>query len=92
MQFYQQLRLYPFLRLFIPFVTGIVFGFYCHPDNDVVGSVIIGLLVAAYIIHKIKQSYQLRWLYGVVINLFLFSAGLLVLNLHHAGDEKDRQL
>ncbi len=92
MQFYQQLRLYPFLRLFIPFVTGIVFGFYCHPDNDVVGSVIIGLLVAAYIIHKIKQSYQLRWLYGVVINLFLFSAGLLVLNLHHAGDEKVRQL
>jgi len=92
MQFYQQLRLYPFLRLFIPFVTGIIFGFYCHPDIYVVGSVMIGLLVAACIIHKINRSHRLRWLYGVAVNLFLFSAGLLVLNLHHAGNEKVRQL
>ena len=92
MQFYQQLRLYPFLRLFIPFVSGIVLGFRCHPDIYVVGSVMIGLLVAAYIIHKINQSHRLRWLYGVTVNLILFSAGLLVLNLHHAGNDKVRQL
>lgn len=92
MQFYQQLRLYPFLRLFIPFVSGISFGYYFHPDIYAVGSVMIGLLVAAYIIHKINRSHRLRWLYGVAANLFLFTAGLLVLNLHHAGNEKARKL
>ncbi len=91
MQFYQQLRLYPFIRLLVPFVSGIILGFYCHPGIYAVGSVMICLLIAAFIIHNTNQRYRLRWLYGMAVNLFLFSAGLLVLNFHHAENGKALQ-
>jgi competence protein ComEC len=91
MQFYQQLRFYPFVRILIPFVSGIIFGFYCHPDIYVTGSVIAGLSFAAVLIHKKNRSYRLRWLYGIVVNMLLLVAGLLILNLHDAENEKTRQ-
>ncbi len=92
MQLYRQLRLYPFIRILIPFVSGIILGLYFHPDINVACIAIIVFLSAACIIHKVAPNFTLRWLYGIVINLFLCSAGLLVLNLHHSDIHEHRKL
>src|SRR4030043_1957625 len=92
MQFYRQLRFHPFTRLLIPLISGIVPGFYHHLNPWLTGSIILGLSVIAFLVHEFSKSYRSRWLFGFVVSLFLFFAGLLITNLHYAEDEKAKQL
>jgi competence protein ComEC len=92
MQFYRQLRLQPFTRLLIPLVTGIITGFYYHPDHCLTGSVLSGLTVLAFFIHEFNRSYRLRWLFGIAISLILFFTGLLIMNIQEAKIEKAKIL
>ncbi len=82
MQFFQQLRLYPFIRIFIPFVLGIVTGFKLHISSVTLLSVIAVLLIILLFIHLFLKSFKIRWIFGLGTNLTLFLAGIVILNTH----------
>ncbi len=82
---------FPFVRLLFPLIAGILVyalipGFssdYFMPLLIIEGFVLIVLLLS-----KRFKVYNVRWAFGVTLNLFLFLLGLL---LSVAGNEKDYQ-
>lgn len=92
MQFYDRLRFYPFIRLFIPLVTGIILGYSFHPPLSFFVLFAAAIAVAAVLVHICNKNYRLRWLYGLLINLLFFVTGIVILNMHDSGLERERQL
>tara|TARA_R110001592_G_scaffold6720_1_gene36116 strand:+ start:6255 stop:8384 length:2130 start_codon:yes stop_codon:yes gene_type:complete len=68
----------PLLRLILPFILGIISAIY-FPINNHYSIIVIGVLFTLYVtvlsIKKINSSYKLKWLFGVLIYLTLFSLG-----------------
>ena len=65
----------PFFRLLLPFIAGIVFGFYFEaPVKYYIIICIFLMVVMGVFLWKWKR--RLGWLHGAVLNLFLFFAGV----------------
>ena len=75
----------PFFRLLLPFVAGIVVGFCFMIPAAICLSGCAVLLIAMCIMpgsRKKPTRRRLSWIFGILLNLFLFAAGAGVVSLH----------
>ncbi len=66
----------PFVRLFMPFVLGIIGTQFGQPDSPTIGNLIL-LLSMIYLLclDLIKTTFQRRWVFGIPLSIFLFLLG-----------------
>ena len=68
------MRQIPFLRILIPFISGILFCKFISPSLNLFLLVISGLAIMLISFFTSKnKNYALRWLFGAGLMLFLFS-------------------
>lgn len=85
MELIRQLRGYPFLRLLLPLIIGIALGDYLFfhavllsgSSLLIVFLALAALLLAAY--HS--KNYSFRWMFGIILCIFFFGAGVLLSTL-----------
>ncbi len=74
----------PFFRLGLPYIAGIwladAFGALLHQGLLFVFPILAALL---WFFGARRQNYQWRWVYGFVLNTFLFLLGYQITTLHH---------
>lgn len=71
-------RPYPLLRLVFPFLAGIIAGISLDSHGEVKGWIIFllaGFLISLPVFTKTFPQYRLRWITGILINVFLIFAG-----------------
>lgn len=70
----------PFFRLIIPFLVGIVCQYWLSILSFSLWNyaLVLLLLILTFISFLLASNWQFRWLFGLVINLFLFFFGVLV--------------
>lgn len=81
---------YPFVRLLIPFASGIWLAYNFKPQNDdvlVSSCVYVSslLLVSLIIFSNHIKKYSLRWLFGLLLNVLLILIG--VFSVHIRDDD-----
>ena len=76
---------YPFIRLLIPFGTGIWFGLnsFFTIKESLLFPIFSSLTLLVVFSAIWLKSYRLRWFFGVAVSLSLIFAGLLVVNLRN---------
>lgn len=70
--------LFPFVRLLIPLVVGVLLGIKMVDRFNIPNTFLIALIILAFIIvvfNKQFVTYKLRWVIGSIIFLYLFFAG-----------------
>ena len=85
-------RPYPLLRLLFPFLAGIIAEFYCGSPICKQGWIVAGmacLLVAAPLFSQIYNNYRLRWISGIIINVFLLFAGYEITRFNRQSNDPD---
>ncbi len=68
------LGLYPFVRLIIPFISGIIIGIKFLPGLPVSTNILLVLIFCCFLIILLPQifiTYRTRWLFGIIVFLFL---------------------
>lgn len=72
---------YPFIRLLLPFVVGILLGYHLKIET-LLGQFIqlalliqLVLLVQLVLVSKLIKSYHFRWIFAVLLNLFFLISG-----------------
>jgi competence protein ComEC len=79
---------YPFIRLLIPFATGIWLAFFkgnvCVSEKVVVYLLIILLILLASLILSsvLIKSYRYRYVFSLLLNVFLLLSGFLYVRIH----------
>lgn len=74
----------PLLRLVLPFIVGILFAIYTSWQPSV-GVLIAGLLLitgALFYLNSARNRWQLRWLYGLTVSVFMVWLGWQLTQLH----------
>lgn len=74
----------PVLRILIPFVAGIVVGIFMAVPAWLAIALLFSGFIGVLAFHFSKyfsQHFKLRYLFGIIIHLFLFSSGLLLTQL-----------
>ena len=71
----------PFFRILLPFIVGIVIGFYITAPVEYC-LVACVLLMAGFCILLWKWKRRWNWLYGIFLYLFLFISGICTVALH----------
>lgn len=74
----------PVLRILIPFVAGIVVGIFMAVPAWLAIALLLSGFIGVLAFHFSKyfsQHFKLRYLFGIVIHLFLFSSGVLLTQL-----------
>ncbi len=69
---------YPFVRLVIPFITGIIIGLSVGLSLQklyISGSFSLFCLVILFLYRKKLHHYSIRWLFGIILSIFLVNAG-----------------
>lgn len=84
----------PFVRLLIPFISGIVIQWYGNIPFQVQWLIISSSITGLVLFSRLKLSVQFRniWTYGIFIHLLVFSMGALLTcykDLRHAGSPDD---
>ena len=92
MTFSQQLRYYPFIRILIPFVTGIIAAIYIRTGIVVPLFLIVFLFLLLVTPLKLYKQYRFRWFFGFVFNLIICLSGFFLVNLHHEKMESLNKL
>src|SRR6185312_860690 len=79
----------PFLRIVIAFAAGIITELY-YPAHSLFlyGTIVSLLLLILWNLKKNKASYSLRWVYGALLTLFMFSAGYAITLLRTPAESK----
>ena len=70
----------PFLRLIIPFISGIIVQWYFQPPISVI-QIAFAFLIGLYILFQLTKrfvQFSLYWLNGVAINVLLFLIGTML--------------
>lgn len=73
----------PFARLLLPFVIGILFAIY-SPWQPPLAYLSLGLLIITGLLiylNVVKTAFRLRWMYGLVVSIFLAWLGWQLTNL-----------
>lgn len=85
---------YPFIRLIIPFILGIILAKSHLNDLYTTSSIFLFLftiLIITGVKRKLFSAYKNRWIYGILLNMFLLISGLFLARLHqdHLRIEKN---
>ncbi len=80
LDFSGELRKIPFVRLLIPFIFGILLCNYF--SNLIFATTILGIiafisLLCVFFSKKILENYSLRWIFGTILSIFIFSIGFI---------------
>lgn len=69
---------YPFVRLLLPFITGILIGYYPSHVFSSGFNLLIGLvfLIICTLVYLFLKSYSLRWIFGLSMSFFMLFAGI----------------
>lgn len=74
----------PFVRLFIPFILGIIIFQYFHINNVLIYlfcCISLAFIVIPYFIKDSNLQFRFRWIFGIGISIFLFSLAYFLSNL-----------
>lgn len=79
-RFYREV---PFLRLFLPFLFGILLGFALNPEKKLLTGFLILILffIAADQVLKISSGFSREWMYGILLQAALVLSGALTVDL-----------
>ena len=85
---------YPFIRLLIPFASGIWLAYNFKPQNadasaQLCVSASLLLLASLIIVSNHVKKYSLRWLFGLLLNILLILIGVFV--VHIRDDDLDEK-
>lgn len=77
---------YPFIRLLMPFASGIWLAYTFRPDDAGVSdfvcvSTLLLLLATMFVVSVYMRNYRLRWLFGAVLNVSLILIGVFVVHI-----------
>lgn len=89
----ETLRQIPFIRLVIPLILGILvkLNFHFQIPLIAISSVIFIFILALIIFSSFKKLYsnfKIRWMFGMFINLLLFSIGIFLVDLNFSKVSK----
>jgi competence protein ComEC len=76
-------REYPFFRILLPFLTGILSAIFLNLEIPGLDAVLASLLTLLLLYSRIRQLYRLRWLYGCLLCLLLLALGYRITWHHH---------
>ncbi|NOU47626.1 MAG: DUF4131 domain-containing protein, partial [Bacteroidales bacterium] len=81
---------YPFLRLLVPFILGIILGFYpiLSYSNYLNVIVIVLFLFVCWLVFRWTKSYKFRWVFGMVMSLFMIFFGIARVNILNENIQK----
>lgn len=65
----------PLVRLLIPFASGIVCSLFLEIPFGFIGPGFVLLFCTSVIVHQTLKQYRFRWVFGVSMNLCLFTGG-----------------
>ena len=84
---------YPFIRLLMPFALGIWLAFTCLNLSDIIIDIIlfavIFLGISLFVIHSVVKNYRYRWVFGVLLNLYLILIGVAVVHIRNGDLDND---
>ena len=85
----EEIRRYPFIRLTIPLIIGIVIALFL-PTPQWIGWSILGISAICFIIFKIIPKYNISLAVGIAANIFLAASGFLLtsFNIEDASNDK----
>ncbi len=86
--FAEEIRRYPFIRLTIPLIVGIVLALLL-PLPQWIGWSLLGVSAACFIVFKHIPKYNIALSTGISVNVFLVAVGLLLASFNVEGEAKD---
>ncbi|MBQ4010679.1 MAG: ComEC/Rec2 family competence protein, partial [Bacteroidales bacterium] len=86
--FAEEIRRYPFIRLTIPLIVGIVLALLL-PMPQWVGWSLLGLSAVCFVVFKHIPKYNIALATGISVNFFLVAVGLLLASFNVDGEAKD---
>ncbi|MBR6068352.1 MAG: ComEC/Rec2 family competence protein [Bacteroidales bacterium] len=86
--FAEEIRRYPFIRLTIPLIVGIVLALLL-PMPQWVGWSLLGLSAVCFVVFKHIPKYNIALATGISVNVFLVAVGLLLVSFNVDGEAKD---
>lgn len=86
--FAEEIRRYPFIRLTIPLIVGIVLTLLL-PMPQWVGWSLLGLSAVCFVVFKHIPKYNIALATGISVNVFLVAVGLLLASFNVEGEAKD---
>ncbi len=68
---------YPFLRILLPLMAGIIIGYYAPFAYSGLNLLLLAVfLILCTIVYLFLRSYSLRWVFGMSLSLFMVFAGI----------------
>lgn len=86
--FAEEIRRYPFIRLTIPLIVGIVLALLL-PMPQWVGWSLLGLSAVCFVVFKHIPKYNIALATGISVNVFLIATGFLLASFNVEGEAKD---
>ena len=86
--FAEEIRRYPFIRLTIPLIVGIVLALLL-PMPQWVGWSLLGLSAVCFVVFKHIPKYNIALATGISVNVFLVAVGLLLASFNVEDEAKD---
>ena len=86
--FAEEIRRYPFIRLTIPLIVGIVLTLLL-PMPQWVGWSLLGLSAVCFVVFKHMPKYNIALATGISVNVFLIATGFLLASFNVEGEAKD---
>jgi len=75
---------YPFVRLLVPFIAGILIAEYYAIENPSLWYLVFAVsLSTLIIIYKWIIAYSLRWMFGAMVSLLMMVSGILTVHLQN---------
>ncbi|MBR5983056.1 MAG: ComEC/Rec2 family competence protein [Bacteroidales bacterium] len=86
--FAEEIRRYPFIRLTIPLIAGIVLALLL-PIPQWIGWTFLGISAICFFVFKLIPKYSLSLAVGISANVFLVATGLLLASFNVENEAKD---
>lgn len=86
--FAEEIQRYPFIRLTIPLIVGIVLALLL-PMPQWVGWSLLGVSAVCFVVFKHIPKYNIALATGISVNVFLIAVGLLLASFNVEGEAKD---
>ena len=87
--FAEEIRRYPFIRLTIPLIIGIVLAFLL-PIPQWIGWTFLGISAICFFVFKLIPKYSLSLAVGISANVFIVATGLLLALFNVEGETNDK--
>ncbi len=75
----------PLLRLLLPLILGISFSIYINIGPNILIYILLGVLLGLLLVYSLKKYftvYKRRWVFGLLIHLFIFFIGAVILEIN----------